>query len=62
MEARILGLAEAFDYMTMPPPWAQRVPEGVALEEIRSGSGTLWDPQVVEAFLAIQPIIQPVGL
>jgi HD-GYP domain-containing protein (c-di-GMP phosphodiesterase class II) len=50
MGARIVAVADAFEAMTSPRPYApQRTPE-VALEELARCAGTQFDPVVVEAF------------
>ncbi len=60
--SRIIAVAEAFDAMTMPWGWREKLPEKRALEEIWNQSGRQFDPAVVRAFLKIQPLVQPVGL
>jgi HD-GYP domain-containing protein (c-di-GMP phosphodiesterase class II) len=58
--ARIIGLAEAFDVILTG---LHGIPRGeeTALAEIVRCAGTQFDPRVVEAFLTVQPIIQPMG-
>jgi HD-GYP domain-containing protein (c-di-GMP phosphodiesterase class II) len=53
MFARIAAVAEAFDAMTSARYHARAVPPDVAAEIIRSGSGSEFDPAVVDAFLAV---------
>ena len=53
MFARIAAVAEAFDAMTSERYHARAVPPDVAAEIIRSGSGSEFDPAVVDAFLAV---------
>jgi response regulator RpfG family c-di-GMP phosphodiesterase len=60
--ARALSVSLAFVAMTTSQPWRQALSEDEALEQIRSDAGRAFDPQVVEAFLAVQPLIQPVAL
>jgi HD-GYP domain-containing protein (c-di-GMP phosphodiesterase class II) len=60
--ARIIAVAEAFDVMTMPSDWREAVSEMEAVEVLRSGANAQFDPDVVETFLRIQPVVQPVGL
>ena len=62
MDARIIGLAEAFDTMSYGAHWRVREAESAAIEFVRTRAGQEFDPDVVAAFLAVQPIIQPVGL
>lgn len=59
--ARILAVAEAFDVMTTSVIWKSALSPEEALNEVRACSGAQFDPQVVEAFSAIQPLIQPIG-
>src|SRR5579862_5522937 len=58
--ARIINISEAFDVMVTV---LHGDPKGekTALEEVRRCSGSQFDPTVVEAFLEIQPLIQPVA-
>jgi HD-GYP domain-containing protein (c-di-GMP phosphodiesterase class II) len=51
LEARIFSVADSFDAMTSDRPY--RGPIGIerALEEIRSGAGSQFDPEVVRAFV-----------
>lgn len=58
--ARIINLAETFDVILMGLHGAPRGDE-TAVAEIRRCSGTQFDPRVVEAFLTVQPLIQPLG-
>ncbi len=61
LPARILAVAEAFDGMRTEMPYRPALSEQHAVELIRQGAGTLFDPRVVEAFLKVQPVLQPVG-
>ncbi len=49
--ARIFAVADAFDAMISNRPYRRALLEEEACEEIRRGSGTQFDPEVVEAFL-----------
>lgn len=60
--ARIIAVAEAFDTALSGAGWATPVDEEVLLESIRKGAGKQFDPEVVKAFLEIQPLVQPVQL
>jgi len=58
--ARIINLAEAFDVMVTGPirdPWTEKA----ALEEVQHCTGSQFDPHVAEAFMRVQPLIQPVS-
>jgi ribonuclease P protein subunit RPR2 len=48
--ARIFALADALDAITSRRPYRAALPWEHALDEIRSGAGRQFDPQVVEAF------------
>jgi len=61
LPARILAVAEAFDGMRTPLPYRPPLSEQQAVALIEQGAGTWFDPRVVNAFLKVQPIIQPVG-
>lgn len=58
--ARILAVAESFDAMLNDAPHRTAFDEDQALKEIAEQSGKMYDPKVVEAFLVIQQLIQPV--
>jgi putative two-component system response regulator len=61
LEGRIIALAEVFDILHFGAPWQPRKSESEAVAIIRQESGTQFDPTVVDAFLTVQPLIQPVG-
>jgi putative nucleotidyltransferase with HDIG domain len=52
LEARILAVADAYDTLTSDRPYRRAVTPFEAKGLIVSGSGTNFDPKVVEAFLA----------
>lgn len=49
--ARILAVAEAYDGMTTKKTYAEALSTEEALQEIKAGRGTQFDPEVVDAFL-----------
>ncbi len=51
--ARIFAVADTLDAMTSDRPYRRALPFEEAWETIRRGSGRLFDPQVVAAFLSI---------
>ncbi len=51
MAARIFAIADSFDAMTSDRPYRAALPLDRAVEEIRAGAGTQFDPSVAEAFL-----------
>ena len=53
LEARILAVADAYEAMTADRAYRAALGHDVAQQELRDGSGTQFDPQVVEAFLAV---------
>ena len=48
--SRVFGVVDSYDAMTSRRPYRRALPRGEALEEIRGGAGTQFDPKVVEAF------------
>lgn len=58
--ARIIAVAETYDVLTSPSCWKQWMQDFDALEEIRRCRGTQFDPEVVDAFEQIAPLVQPV--
>jgi diguanylate cyclase (GGDEF)-like protein/putative nucleotidyltransferase with HDIG domain len=53
LEARILAVADAYEAMTADRAYRAALGHDAAQQELRDGSGTQFDPQVVEAFLAV---------
>lgn len=51
--ARIMAVADSFDAMTSSRPYREGMPVSKALAILREGRGTQWDPEVVDAALAI---------
>ncbi len=49
--ARILAVADAFDAMISVQKHRKAISRQAALEEIQKGSGTQFDPEIVEAFI-----------
>lgn len=49
--ARIFAFADAFDAMTNDRPYRNAMPVARALDEIRSRSGSQFDPSLVESFV-----------
>jgi HD-GYP domain-containing protein (c-di-GMP phosphodiesterase class II) len=50
--ARILAVADAYDAMTSDRPYRSAMSKETATARLKAASGTQFDPQVVEAFLA----------
>ena len=53
LEARIIGICEAFDSMVSSTSYQVAIPFAEAIAEIRTCSGTQFDPLVAEAFLQL---------
>ncbi len=51
LEARIIGVAEAFDSMTSKATYKQAISVEDALSRIQNAAGTQFDPKVVQVFL-----------
>ncbi len=51
--ARIVAVADAFDAITTDRPYRQGLPMEVGLQMLADGRGSQWDPDVVDAFLAL---------
>jgi putative two-component system response regulator len=54
---RIVAVADVFDAITHARPYKDAFPVSYAVAEITQGSGTQFDPRVVEAFLACTPYL-----
>jgi len=50
--ARILAVADAYDALTSERPYRPAMSNEQAMETLKQGAGTRWDPIVVEAFLS----------
>ncbi len=53
LECRILQVANAYNAMLHDRPYRRALTREEALEEIKRGSGTQFDPQIVEVFLTL---------
>ncbi|MFA5447599.1 MAG: HD domain-containing phosphohydrolase [Sphaerochaeta sp.] len=51
LEVRIISLADAFEAMTAKRPYRDALPVEFAIEELKAGSGTQFDPELVDLFL-----------
>ncbi len=52
--ARIIAVCDAFDAMTSPRPYAEPISTQEAIRELLRCAGTQFDPEVVDAFAAVQ--------
>jgi diguanylate cyclase (GGDEF)-like protein len=59
LTARILAVADAFDAMTSPRTFRDAKSCAEALGELRAGSGTQFDPAVINAFVTLADRIGP---
>ncbi len=50
--ARVIAVADSFDAMTSDRPYRRAFSHEKALQILREGRGTQWDPHLVDAFLA----------
>ena len=53
LPARIFSVVDSFDAMTNDRPYRRALPIDEALAEIRSGAGTQFDPEIVQAFVPL---------
>lgn len=51
---RVVAITDAYDAMTSPRPYRKPLTHKEALEELRKGAGTQFDPELVELFLLTQ--------
>ncbi len=51
--ARVISVIDAYDAMTTERPYRRPMSVKGALDELAAGSGSQWDPEVVEAFLSL---------
>jgi putative two-component system response regulator len=59
--ARIVAVADAFDAMTTQRPYNRVLSFEEAIDRLRSGAGTYWDPDVIAIFLAWLESELPLG-
>lgn len=59
--ARIFAVIDSYDAMRSDRPYRRAMPPDKAAEEIRHGSGTQFDPAVVDAFLRHQDQMEALG-
>ena len=51
--ARVISVVDAFAAMTSDRPYRSALPLDEALENLKAGAGSQWDPEIVAAFLEI---------
>lgn len=59
--ARIIAVCEAYDVLVNATNWSPAKTEAEAAEELKRCAGRQFDPDVVEAFLGLAPLIQPIA-
>ena len=57
--ARILSVVDCFDALTSDRPYRARMSDADAFAILRGRRGTMYDPDVVDTFIRIQPSIAP---
>ena len=60
--ARIIGVAETFDHLAFGSSYKPPIGSDLAGQILQDEAGKQFDPDVVGAFLQIEPLIQPVDL
>jgi putative nucleotidyltransferase with HDIG domain len=55
--ARVLAIIDCYDALTSDRPYRRALPRDRAVEMIQERSGTMYDPSIVRAFLAVQPAL-----
>jgi diguanylate cyclase (GGDEF)-like protein len=53
LEARVLSIADAFEAMTSPRPYRERMATSDALEELRRSANSEFDPRLIDIFIQI---------
>jgi len=59
LAARVFAIIDVYDGVTSDRPYRDAWSEEHALHYIREGSGTLFDPRAVDAFLALRSHVRP---
>jgi len=53
IEARIISIADAYDAITSERPYRKGLSHKKAVEELKRGAGTQFDPEIVKVFLSL---------
>lgn len=53
LESRIVAVVDSYDAMTTDRPYRKALTKEAAIAEIKRGSGVIYDPAVVDAFLSV---------
>ena len=59
--AGIIGVAETFDHLAFGSSYKEPIGTDLAAQVLMDEAGKQFDPVVVDAFLQIEPLIQPLG-
>jgi response regulator RpfG family c-di-GMP phosphodiesterase len=59
--ARVFAVIDAYDAMRSHRPYRQPMSTEQAVDQIRRGSGSQFDPVVVQAFMRCQPELERIG-
>lgn len=59
LEARVLAVADSYDAMTTVRPYREALTHDQAVEELRLGAGTQFDPEIVRLFLGQEDVARP---
>ncbi|MDR3113473.1 MAG: GAF domain-containing protein [Endomicrobium sp.] len=51
--ARIVAVIDSYDAMTSDRPYRKALPSEYAIEELKKGAGTQFDPRVVDVFISV---------
>lgn len=57
--AQCIYVSVVYDVLVNDQPWRKSIPEEDAVRQIKNASGSQFCPDVVNAFLRVQPLIQP---
>ncbi len=57
MSARVFSVVDAFDAMTTDRPYRDALPMDIAMERLSAGAGEQFDPDVVDVFLGLAPLL-----
>ena len=60
LEGRITCICDVFDALISRRPYKEPWPVDIAMEEIKRGKGTFFDPELVDLFVSLQPKIMKI--
>ena len=62
LPARIIAIADVFDALTSDRPYKNPIPFDASVEVIKSGRGSHFDPQLVDAFLKVSERLRGIAV